>query len=306
MQRRVNKFFSSLREMNDVKWVCVVLFGLVFLIFGCSPKGEENKEKGSLESAASTQVKRAEMILIPSSLEIIQVMQRDAEVKLSLLMDLEQTEDAHTSFQKAVLMGMIAANLGYMNLRAPASQTPRYFNRFKQLAEELQITNVFTDELMERVERNRDNLDSLQSYASRVYQEVIEALQEAGQEELIHLMLFSGWIEGMRFALETWKEKPTKELSERIVEQKITLEAIENAIKQYPKLYQKLAIPLAKLYMVFQPVQIQYSGEAKVRRVGNRIVVENSNQFIYTNQDIQNLIEAVNEARAYLLDKNVL
>lgn len=286
-------------------WLC---FLLLFLSHCGKDQGKENTpvKKESLDVPSSTRVKRTEMILIPSPIEIIQVMQQNAKVEPALIINLSETEPAHTSYQKAVMMGILAANIGYMNLRSPAPQTSHYFNRFKQLAEELQITNVFTDDLMQRVEKNRNQLDSLQMLASHTYREVIQALQEAGQEELIHLIIFSGWVEGMRFALESWKKNPVPALGDRIAEQKISLETIESAIKQYPKLYQTLAIPLAKLHVAFQPIQIQYSGKAKTRRVGNRIIVENTNQLVYTKEHLLNLIQAIEEVRSYLLDRNAL
>ena len=98
---------------------------------------------------------------------------------------------------KALNLGVYGADLSYSAVFNQPQEVMSYLTSSKKLAEELGITTSFSASVMERMEKNTGNRDSLLYIISELFLSSNEALKENDQSHISVLVLAGGFVEGM-------------------------------------------------------------------------------------------------------------
>lgn len=203
---------------------------MVAFILACADQNQDKKSKtgeGTMENEAAAPIKEHQkkaFYPIPSPEQMFGFIS-DNEVPYSkkLMNSIEAAETYIQPSEKALGLGVYTADLAYAAAYQDVESTVIIYKVVKKLSNELDITNMMTEETMQKVQANMENPDSLTLIAGNAYYEAVEYLQENGQEGKLALMSLGGWIESMYITLNAIKEfDPASPEAERIASQKIT------------------------------------------------------------------------------------
>lgn len=139
----------------------------------------------------------------------------------------------NTAFDKAIKLGILGADLGYVNIYEKTGSSLDLVTSIRQLAEDLRVGQFFDFELINRLSQNKSNLDSLLFISLDSYTQIDNYLRSSDRGQLSALMIIGVWLEGQYFATQVAEQYPDDALSDRIGEQKIILNDLILLISPY-------------------------------------------------------------------------
>lgn len=140
-----------------------------------------------------------------------------------------------TSFDKALKLGILGADLGYLNMYEKTGSSLDVLTSIRKIAEDIKVGQFFDFESIKRLSKNRSNLDSLLFISIDSYSKIDNYLRSNDRGQLSALMIIGVWIEGQYLATQVAKSYPDKMLTDRIGEQKIILNDLLLLISPYCK-----------------------------------------------------------------------
>lgn len=157
---------------------------------------------------------------IPSPIQLGQMLQRaGAGYDKKVLNPNDNASKYVSEKSKALNLGVYGADLSYSAVFNQSQEVMSYLTSSKKLAEELGITTSFSTTMMERMEKNSGNRDSLLYIISELFLSSNEALKENDQSQISVLVLAGGFIEGMYVGTQVAKTvKDNKAIYSRIGE----------------------------------------------------------------------------------------
>ena len=161
---------------------------------------------------------------ISSPVEIANILQRmSVPFSAGYLASSIDASRLSTSFEKAFKLGILGADLGYLNMYEKTGTSIDVLSSIKKLADGINVGQFFDFETIKRLSRNRANLDSLLLISQNSYNQIDKYLREKGRGQLSTLMITGVWIEGQFLATQMLKQHPDTILRNRVGEQKIIL-----------------------------------------------------------------------------------
>lgn len=197
----------------------------------------------------------------------------------SLLNPAENQQQYTSVYKKCVNLGVYGADLAYMNIYQQSPLIISHFSVVKNLANDLDLTSAFNKNLVERVENNVDNTDSLLHIMSSTYRDVDVYLKESQRQREGALVLAGGWIEAMYMLTQLAKENRNQLLIQRIGESKQPLENLIKILSPYYNESEEMAAlidSLIELTNDFDGVEQQYTYVVPEIDVENRITIVKS------------------------------
>ncbi len=183
---------------NSLKASFILSF---LLLASCSgDNGNENGTNDSIPEIDSIPMHRAENAFysIPSPIQIGQMLKRaGAGYDKKVLNPTENSSKYSSVNSKALNLGVYGADLSYSAIFNQPQEVMSYLTSSKKLAEELGITTSFSASVMEQMEKNTGNRDSLLFIISELFLSSNEALKENDQSHISVLVLAGGFIEGL-------------------------------------------------------------------------------------------------------------
>jgi len=138
-----------------------------------------------------------------------------------------------TSFDKALKLGILGADLGYLNMYEKTGSSLDVLSSIRKLAEDIKVGQFFDFESIKRLSQNKSNLDSLLFISIDSYNKIDTYLRSDDRGQLSALMIIGVWIEGQYLATQVAASYPDKMLTDRIGEQKIILNDLLLLISPY-------------------------------------------------------------------------
>jgi hypothetical protein len=138
-----------------------------------------------------------------------------------------------TSFNKALKLGILGADLGYLNMYEKTGSSLDVLSSIRKIAEDIKVGQFFDFESIKRLSMNRSNLDSLLFISIDSYNKIDTYLRSNDRGHLSALMIIGVWMEGQYLATQVVSQYPDKMLSDRIAEQKIILNDLLLLINPY-------------------------------------------------------------------------
>lgn len=219
-----------------------------------------------------------------------------------LLASTNNLDKYNTSFKKSLNLGVLGADLGYLNLYSQNRFIVDYLTAIKSLAEGIKVGQFFDFKTLKELASSGENLDSLTYLSVHSFNKIDKYLRENHRTNISVLIVVGVWIEGMYFATQINDQVKMKEISDRIAEQKLILNNIILILKNYKgdSEFQNLLNQLTKLKEIYEPVEITYElGEPEtIEQDGILTVVQNEKSIItITEKDLENIKNQIAEIR---------
>ena len=213
----------------------------------CHSQGEKKQskksEKEEIESAAienqlKEDLKKSKLILysLPSPLETSMLIKKaGAAFDKTRLNSPGNISKYNTNLKMALNLGIYSADLSYSSLFDQSETTIEYMNVARQLAEELGVLGIVDEATIKKLEENMNNREVVMDIISETYMNANAYLSDNNRAAVSVMVLAGGWIEGLYLAssLTNGSVENNKNLVERILYQKLSLETLLNMLETY-------------------------------------------------------------------------
>lgn len=304
-----------------IKGRSLIIFVLVLLTFYACRNSSGRKTEFVFPEADTIPVSEAEKLSteaiediarnISSPVEIANLLQSLAvpfspEYLASSIDANKQT----TSFDKAFTLGILGADLGYLNMYEKTGSSIDILSSIRKLAEGLKVGQFFDFETIKRLSISKSNLDSLLFISIDSYTQIDRYLRDNNRGQLSALMIIGVWIEGQYLATQVMTEYPDPVLRDRIGEQKIILNdllLLANPYCSRDAEFGELCRDLQSIKEKYRDVRITYTlGEPVTREVNGSLVVEQTETSVVdmTDEQLAGIIEITKTIRNKLIANN--
>ncbi len=294
------------------KWLgSLALVCVTFMQFSCGgcnggseddikfiPGDEANTSDVNYNSEAMNEVIES----FPPPVEMAALV-KDSGVPFSTkyLLNPDQVNDYTSSFKKALGLGILSADLGYLNVYSKTSQILDYLVSIRRLTEELKLGQFFDFQSLKRLATSDDNIDSLMYMCTQSYRNMDEHLRNNQRSNLSALLVTGVWVESLYLITQVAKEQPSDRLRETIGEQKRILNnllPIMKLFKNSDKNFEELVQHLEELKEVFDVVKItdHVDENPEVREDG--VIVQNEYSVVeLSKEELQEIITTTEKIR---------
>jgi hypothetical protein len=215
-----------------------------------------------------------------------------------------------TNFDKALKLGVLGADLGYLNMYEKTGTSLDVLSSIRKLAEDIKVGQFFDFESIKRLSQNRSNLDSLLFISIDSYNQIDNYFRANYRGQLSALMIIGVWIEGQYLATQVVSQYPDKMLSDRIGEQKIILNDLLLLISPYcnhDNEFKELCDDLNRIKEVYRPVRITYTQGNPVseEKDGGLVVTQTETSVVeMSKEQLDGIIEITKNIRNRLISND--
>ncbi len=293
----------------------IFIIGVLTAFFVSCTSEKKPDDQEFLKSLESTEEKtgidedviNAILDQIPSPLEIsVLLKESGSKYNGALLNQSDNLPKYNNNYKKALNLGVYGTDLGYTNIYGQNQDGIKYISTIKSLADELNIGQFFDIETIGRLATNSKNLDSLLLITTLNFNHINHYLQSQGRDNLSVLLLTGGWLEAMQITCQVAAKKPSKELFEKIGEQKIILEQILLLFSFYKDDTNMAGLlkDLELLKAAYEKVSINYTYKESSMEIVNGVAVikDNSTTTIdITEQNVEEIRTITNSIRIRII-----
>lgn len=288
--------------------VSFAMAGVSIISCGNASETENQADQGAevtmqdLEGAAvSTRTETIKKIFytIPAPMEMASLIQASgADFDNDVLNPVDRVNTYMTRKQKALNLGVYGADLSYTTMFERSKESLYYLSAVRQLADQLGASNIINDNLITRVEANKEVKDSLISIVSDTFWSLNAKFKEDGMEDVSALVIAGGWIEALHLA--TSHVEGNDQLRQRVAEQKYSLDDLVKLIGTYDN-QENLAdvkADLERMQTIFAEVQIIKGKTETSKDDSGTMVIGGAKQVTMSDETLQKVITATQEVRA--------
>jgi len=281
------------------------LLGIALLFSSCSQDTGANaiRNAGSDSSAEnSAQASKVKEIFytIPSPVEMVSLIkQSGARYDHTMLNDVRSLNKYTSAKDKALNLGIYGADLSYTSVFNQNQESIIYLSCAKQLADELGVSSAFGDELMERVEENLEDRDSLLHIISETFYVLDSYLKENKRSNISAQIITGGWVEGLFLSSRIIERKGKQDdIVNRLIDQKFALNDLIALNKSYNKdgSLDQMVSDLEKLKVVYDRTQ-EIEAIADSGGSGDTVILGGGKKLTMTDADVDEIVTLAKEIR---------
>lgn len=215
-----------------------------------------------------------------------------------------------TNFDKAMKLGILGADLGYLNMYDKTGSSLDVLSSIRKLSEDIKVGQFFDFESIRRLSQNKSNLDSLLFISIDSYSKIDNYLRTNDRGQFSALMIIGVWIEGQYLATQVVSQFPNKKLSDRIGEQKIILNDLLLLISPYcnrDSEFTNLCKDLQEIKDKYRDVKITYtSGDpVSLEKNGRLEIIQTETSVVeMSKEQLNGIIEISRNVRNRLILNN--
>jgi hypothetical protein len=215
-----------------------------------------------------------------------------------------------TNFDKALKLGILGADLGYLNMYEKTGSSLDVLSSIRKIAEDIKVGQFFDFESIKRLSQNKSNLDSLLFISIDSYTKIDDYLRSNDRGQLSALMIIGVWIEGQYLATQVVNQFPNEMLRDRIGEQKIILNDLILLISPYCNLdseFTDLCKDLQSIKDNYRNVKITYTqGDPVSTEKDGGLVIQQTETSKVDMSEVQlnTIIENIKDIRNKLVLNN--
>ncbi len=170
----------------------------LFIIVSCGGGNQKTEDEGETIAALESFVEEEFDYPIPTSFEVTNMLQKaDANFVFNITNDPDNVNNYETIWQKAMNLGVYGADLSYASTYNRQEETVRFLDASRILVDDLNITTAFNTQMVDRVEKNLENKDSLILIVTESMWETYNYLNKNGEEKTSLLVIAGSVIEGL-------------------------------------------------------------------------------------------------------------
>lgn len=213
-----------------------------------------------------------------------------------------------TSFKQALNIGVYGANLGNLFLYDQLSQSAEYFSVIKKLSEQVGVINSISESVLDRIDNNSSNRDSMLFIVSEVYRQIDSYLLENDQEEIGALIIAGGWIESIYMLIKIIETDPDPAIISRIGEQQKPLSNIIELLQPYyeqkSEEFDMFLESLVDLSIVFDAIEATYVYETPIVDPENKTTIINSSTtYNISDEELRIISDKIEDIRLSIISE---
>jgi hypothetical protein len=248
---------------------------------------------------------------ISSPVEIANILQKMAvPYSASYLASSIDANRQNTNFNKALKLGILGADLGYLNMYEKTSTAFDLLSSIKKLADGIYVGQYFDFEAIKRLSRNRSNLDSLMYISQNSFNQIDKYLRANDRGQYSSLMIIGVWIEGQYFATKVLSQHPDTLLRNRVGEQAVIIGDLLMLLAPYKDTneeYKALWKDMQALREKYLKVTVRYTqGDPIIKEKNGVVTIEQTEQSIVeiTNEQLAEIVAFSARLRDKLISNN--
>lgn len=205
---------------------------------GESDEGKKNKSNTIDTTAANDTAAKVKVEVdyaVPTPNELFKIINKlDKSLDATLVNDVNKSSDYVTEKKKALNFGVYTADLAYLSAFGNSADAMNYFETIQSLGESLGISAAFDKALVERVEENQADADSIFMISNDTYFDTYAFLEENDKGSILSMIIVGGWVESMYVITNLVGDyKEGDPLMEDIGDQRLVLENILGFLEIY-------------------------------------------------------------------------
>jgi len=219
----------------------LMLVWAIALAWGCG-NGKNEGHTNDNDTAATTTTEETDeqtfdqyqtAYRLPSPIELyVFLKENKAKFDKGLLNSADNQVKYNTQKDKAINFGIYASDLAYTTVFEQAQQTLFYFKTAKSLAAELGLTEGFDDKMVQRMESNLQNVDSLREISADAYYDAIQYFESEKKMDIYSYIVIGSWIESAHIAIHSAGEfSADNKIVMRIADQQHVLDNLMDHLK---------------------------------------------------------------------------
>lgn len=295
--------------LNITKFAIFSLFAVTTLFVGCN--GDGTNVEDQIEDSVTTdnngeEFNKAKQVIygIPSPIETAMLMKRaGAKYNQDYLNPLSNLGNYTTTKSMALNLGVYSTDLSFASMFDQSQSSIKYLSATKKLADDLGILNAIDKSIINRMEANINNRDSLMEIISETFMNSNSFLKENDRAEIAAIILAGGWIEGLYIGTQVAANTASnKELIERIADQRLSLNTLLSLCGEYkddPNIKQILP-DMERLKTIFDKIQTTSSKMEVVEKDGKSIISSKSEVKVST-EVFNEICKAAKEIRSNII-----
>jgi len=283
--------------MNQKVLGLLLLLGVILSSCNSNPNGESGDGLDVPDSLLTTNIgsdvdkaAMAEIIQnISSPVEMSALLKEEGiEFNYKFLSPTDNIDEFNTNFKQALNLGVLGADMGYLNMYNKTGAVLNYITAIKELSDVLKVGQFFNFETLKRLATNSENIDSLMYISVSSFDNMDSYLRENNRSDISALLVTGVWIEGLFLATQVVKENENDKVKQRIGEQGIVLEQLMIVLNLYKKdkRFFELITEFEKIQKALSKVKIKVEeGETEMVEVdGVLMAVSNSKTSVEVNR----------------------
>lgn len=172
---------------------------------------------------------------VPTPNELFEIVKaQGGEKQMNLVNPLENSENYVDQKSKAVNFGVYSADVAYLSCFGIGTDFLKYFKKIEELGDELGISGAFNEDIMERIESNEGDTDSLFAISNDTYYESYSYLEENEKGTELSLIMAGGYVESLFIVsnlVTTYSDDDP--IVSKIGDQRVILESLIDFISSY-------------------------------------------------------------------------
>lgn len=230
------------------------------------------------------------------------VKESGAKFSKKYLSPIESADKLNTEYEKAIGLGVLSSDLGYLNVYEQTSSIINLIGEIKRIADDLRIGQFFDFATLKELAMSNTHLDSLMMVSTNSFNRMDQYLRDQGRSKVSTLMIAGVWIEGMYFATQIVEESGHGDIREFIGNQKIILKDLVKILETFksdPNV-KGLLSQLKKLQNAYEDVEVTYKeGKPQTKVEGGRLVVVQKTESFADMDDetLHKIVEKTEEIR---------
>ncbi len=290
-------------KFNTLK---IAAFSLVVasLLSSCNGPNKDSEMTAADSAALKANKAKAQKVFfaIPSPLEMANMIKATgATFNKSILNPVSNASRYTNTLSQALNLGIYSTDLSYCSNFDQNQDAMQYMATSKKLADALGVTGALSEALIERLEKNVNNKDSLMELISESYEATDSYLKENDRASTAAIIVAGGWIEGLYVSCMIAKQAPNnKAILNRIADQKLILGDLIQLIESYKNdnTLSSVAGDMKTLKEIFDNVSISTtSGETTTDEAKGQTIVGDMTEASISAETLAAITQKVVELR---------
>jgi hypothetical protein len=250
---------------------------LSIFAIGCNSDSDTKKESSEIKTEEKVDVKFSKQQIkdfksaakvfnaLPTPIEMAEIIQKSNVIyDPELLNDDKKTADYVTTVERALNLGVYFADLSFTSVFDHPQESVNYLKAAQKMATELNILDVFNENITSRMETNMNNKDSLLSIISEAYLSTDNYLYENQMHSVSAAVLAGSWIEGLSIATRLRSNVgESKMIKAKISEQQSSLKNLMGLLKDCKEAeLSQIKVKLSKIEEFYTEIKVTTAADS--------------------------------------------
>ncbi|MCW3785122.1 hypothetical protein [Plebeiibacterium sediminum] len=305
--------------LKKLLYTTAILSGILIMFSACSGNsGQKQADSDDFSIADSALTNDAPLELseeiigdviqnISSPVEMAALIKKSGvEFSQKILNKPEKIKDYNTSFKRALNLGVLSADLGYINTFDKNTIVVSYLLAIKELSEGIKVGQFFDFNSLKQLATNSNNLDSLMEISVNSFNKMDSYLREQKRSNVSTLIVTGAWIEGLYIAGSVIQATKNEELINRIGEQKDIIDILLIILNNYSNdpNFAEMVTRMEQIKQAYANVKIttEFGEPKRIEKNGTLIIVQDEISHVeITQEQIDSIVAEIKNLRDFIV-----